>query len=77
MPKVGSQVSLTLKLGDENEFIRVRAEVTEIDTDLPIEPQLKAVRDTLKKTLNATEKVLNDKLEELINRNVLKSPAED
>lgn len=71
MPKVRASLGLTLQLGkDSNEYLRVETEVSGIDTDLPIEPQLEATKQTASVVLDHAQQILDAKLDELISRKV-------
>lgn len=73
MAFVSSSMGLTLRLReDSNEYIRIQAEISAIDTELPLEPQLEAAKKTMNKTISTIERLLDDKLEALIKREVLK-----
>lgn len=71
MPKVRTSLGLTLQLAkDANEYLRVETEVSGIDTDLPLEPQLEQVQATASAVLDHAQKIIDDKLEELMKRKV-------
>ena len=67
MPIVGVKLGLTLQIG-EREYFRPEMSVEGIDTSLPLEPQLKEVRETLPKAFITTSKLLLDHVEKYLKK---------
>lgn len=65
MAKLTVEVALTLSLG-EREFYRPVARIEEIDTSLPIEPQLEACRLALPQVFDTVTALLSQKSQEFL-----------
>jgi len=72
MAKVGFSMGLTLHLGAaaNNEYVRVGCDISDIDTSLPLDEQLAAIRTTAQATMREAEKVMDDKLQEMIGKKI-------
>lgn len=63
MAKIGQSLSFTFRLpGANNQFSKVNIDISDIDTSLPIEPQLKDID----KTLDMVWKFIKNKVNEEI-----------
>ena len=73
MSKVSASLGLTLALNkDTQEYIKLWASIADIDTDLELEPQLELATQSLNEVIDTAEVLVNEKLQEMVNRDVLK-----
>lgn len=68
MSKVGAEISVTLRIGGptNNEYVKMRVSIDEVDTEQPVQDQL----DRAFGALDPMFKSLNDSLEERIQREI-------
>lgn len=78
MPKISQSLSFTFRIGGQNsgQFAKVNIDIAEIETSLPIEPQLEEVKIALNKTWPFILKAVDvevDKVQKLVNENNAKN----
>lgn len=74
MPKVSQSLSFTFRIGGQNsgQFAKVNIDISEIETSLPIEPQLEEAKIALNKTWPFILKAVDaevDKVQKMIKEN--------
>ena len=70
MPKISQSLGFTFRLGGEksNEFCRLNVEISEIDTDLPIEPQLEKTGEGIVQIWKFLLKKIDAEIDEVLDR---------
>ena len=68
MAKVSHSLSITFRVGDaSNQFAKINLEVNDIDTDLPIEEQLRNVENATDVVWSYLRNKLDREIEEILN----------
>ena len=68
MAKVGIQLSFTFRIGDEklNQFAKIAIDISDVDTDLPLTPQLGKTADAIDNVWAQIRKKADDKIESIL-----------
>jgi hypothetical protein len=65
MAKLSTNMHLTLRIGrmESNQYVKFGVEVSEIDTEQPLDEQLKKVRETIPQAINAVMEELEKQVD--------------
>ena len=67
MAKISQGLSFTFRVGQaSNQYCKVNIEVSEIDTDLPLDEQIKKVDDTLDVIWNHMRERIDNQIDEVL-----------
>ena len=67
MAKISQGLSFTFRVGQaSNQYCKVNIEISEIDTDLPLDEQIKKVDDTLDVVWNHMRERIDNQIDEVL-----------
>lgn len=62
MARISVTLGVTLRVSNNNEYVKMGVEIHDVDTSLPLEPQLDESVGALRRTFDVAESILQEKI---------------